>query len=167
MPFGFIAPKHIYIIWISNVSTLSIPDFRNKFDIYVCIPLTQLCRCNLDPSREMAISLTRHLLFSCNFVVANRVCRFLLPICYTDHFKRININKTWPDKYWYLFIFLYGFKIFHLSCVTSDIILNLLKVVNIFGRSRSILKQPSKLLAIYSRKYTQTCFPFDPSIMVS
>jgi hypothetical protein len=25
-PFGFIAPKHIYIVWLSNVSILSVPD---------------------------------------------------------------------------------------------------------------------------------------------
>jgi hypothetical protein len=37
-PFGFIAPKHIHVIWISNVSILSVPDegySRNKLEIYV------------------------------------------------------------------------------------------------------------------------------------
>jgi len=38
--FDFIAQKHFYIIWLSNLSILSIPDegyFRNvsKYDIYV------------------------------------------------------------------------------------------------------------------------------------
>jgi len=41
----FIAPKYFYIIWLSNLSTLSVPDeyyskkhiMRNKFDIYVFI----------------------------------------------------------------------------------------------------------------------------------
>ena len=135
--FGFIAPKHFKLFVFPMLRFWAHTDecySRNKLEIYVFIPAIQPLPYNLDTSRLMHITYSRHFLFGCNFVMANRVYRLFLPICYTGHFKRININKTWPDKHWCLFLFLNGlnFNIFQLSCATFDIIFNLLKAVNIW-----------------------------------